>query len=311
MNKIDNYLLEHIELSEQMIFEIMGVLKESHVYNSEIAKFILYSIKPYFENSKNYKDFKKRQTDNCEWDISEEDVGVCSWFTSIQLQVKWIRNERRYCTGGYNAGLSVINENGFKPVIHIIVRGNSEWAMLDETLTALSHELLHAYEDYRRKINGYKGIGEMSLYMPYRGYLANYEESEIAKLLYRLVSFERHAYLSELYVALVNRTKSYQKKELLEALKDTEIYKIYVETADVVSRLRRISTPEEKQKVVDAYNKAVEEDKAFSDNFRKATDFKEILVYILRQWRKFDRKWKQNVNKTIYDILDERLLCIR
>lgn len=305
MKNLDKYLLEHIELSEQMIFEIMGVLRESHGYNSEIAKFILYSIKPYFENSKKYKDFKKRQTDNCEWDISEEDVGVCSWFTSIHIRVKWMRNERRYCTGGYNTGLSVIDENGFKPVIHIIVRGNSEWAMLDETLTALSHELLHAYEDYRRKINGYKGIGEMSLYMPYRGYLANYEQSEIAKLLYRLVSFERHAYLSELYIALIDKSDSYKKEDLLKAVQDTRIYKLYIETANMVSHLKSISSMEDKQKVVESYNKIVESENEIGRNFPKATSFKEILVYILRQWRKFDRKWKQNVNKIVYDILDD------
>ena len=79
----------------------------------------------------------------------------------------------------------------------------------------------------------------------------------------------------------------------------------------MVSKLKSISTTEDKQKVVASYNKIVESENEIGRKFPNATSFKQILEYVLRQWRKFDKKWKQNINKIIYDILTEHLLYIR
>lgn len=311
MKKINQYLLEHIELNKQMIFEIMGILKESHGYNSDIARFIRYNIQPYIQQSPEYKRFDKGETLQEIWHIKSNDIKELPWINSLDVRITWINSKESFYKGGYKPNGAIVDGQGINVVISVNIFGIGGYFMLEDTLAAIAHELLHAYEDYRRRINGYKGLGEMTLYMPYAGFQKNYDRNDLAKLLYRLVSFERNAFLSELYIALIDKSDSYKKEDLLKAVKETRIYKLYIETANMVSKLKSISTTEDKQKVVESYNKIVESENEIGRKFPKATSFKQILDYVWRQWRKFDKKWKQNINKVIYDILTEHLLYIR
>ena len=80
MNKIDQYLLEHIELNKNLLYYEDYLLRESHGYNSEIINYVYNSISPYITDSDQYNFFRSRRIDKIVWNINENDIGACSWF---------------------------------------------------------------------------------------------------------------------------------------------------------------------------------------------------------------------------------------
>lgn len=318
MNAIDKYLLEHIELNKNLLYYEDYLLRESHGYNSEIIDYVYNSISPYITGSDQYNFFRSRRIDNVVWNINENDIGACSWFQHISLNIEWRRSNDSNYGGGYIPQRNL--DDGV--LITIAFTGRSHMELLDDTLAILSHELLHAYEDYQRRSKGKPSLVDTGKKTPYYAavknlYSPNEHERIISQLLYNLTSFERNANISMLYTELNNKTTVFTKEGILSALKDTEAYRIYrtvSENISVIKELEDNNSPEAdalKESLVNAYNAIIERNEGNRERLPKVKSFQRLLKVLLKQWHIFDKKWKQNINKMIYDLLVNNFRIIR
>lgn len=318
MNKIDQYLLEHIELNKNLLYYEDYLLRESHGYNSEIINYVYNSISPYITDSDQYNFFRSRRIDKIVWNINENDIGACSWFQHISLNIEWRRSNDSNYGGGYIPQRNL--DDGV--LITIAFTGRSHMELLDDTLAILSHELLHAYEDYQRRSKGKPSLIDTGKKTPYYAavknlYSKNRDERIISQLLYNLTSFERNANISMLYTELNNKTTVFTKEGILSALKDTEAYRIYrtvSENISVIKELEDNNSPEAdalKESLVNAYNAIIERNEENRERLPKVKSFQRLLNVLLKQWHIFDKKWKQNINKMIYDLLVNNFRIIR
>lgn len=318
MNAIDKYLLEHIELNKNLLYYDDYLLRESHGYNSEIINCVYNSISPYITDSDQYKFFRSRRIDKIVWNINENDIGACSWFQHISLNIEWRRSNDSNYGGGYIPQRNL--DDGV--LITIAFTGRSHMELLDDTLAILSHELLHAYEDYQRRSKGKPSLIDTGKKTPYYAaiknlYSKNEHERIISQLLYNLTSFERNANISMLYTELNNKTTVFTKEGILSALKDTEAYRIYSTVSEniaVIKELENNNSPEAdalKESIVNAYNAIIERSEENKERLPKVKSFQRLLKVILKQWHIFDKKWKQNINKMIYDLLVNNFRIIR
>lgn len=318
MNTIDKYLLEHIELNRRLIFG-ERIINEKHGYNSEIIDYVYNSISPYIVNSDQYKIFGNRIVQHVTWVINENNVGTCSWFPMMEIYIDWYRADEDACMSHYSPNTQQLDDG---ITIRLNLYGRNRWELLDSTLASLSHELLHSYEDYQRRSKGKPSLSDTARKTPYYAAIKkmrsenNYERN-IAKLLYNLTSFERNARISEVYTELNNKTTVFTKGGILSALKETEAYEIYQNLYKDIIFIKKLAEDNSqeaeaiKASLVNAYNNIVDSGEDNNFWFPKIETFKRLSQIIIRKWHIFDRKWKQNVNKMVYDLLVNNFRIIR
>ena len=66
-----------------------------------------------------------------------------------------------------------------------------------------------------------------------------------------------------------------------------------------------------KASLVNAYNNIVDSGEYDNFWFPRIRTFKRLSQIIIRKWHIFDKKWKQNVNKMVYDLLVNNFRIIR
>ena len=120
-----------------------------------------------------------------------------------------------------------------------------------------------------------------------------------------------------LYTELNNKTTVFTREGILSVLKDTEAYRIYStvsENVAVIKELENNNSPEAdalKESLVNSYNAIIERNEENKGCLPKVKSFQRLLKVILKQWHIFDKKWKQNINKMIYDLLVNNFRIIR
>lgn len=109
----------------------------------------------------------------------------------------------------------------------------------DKLVRALAHELTHAYENYRRLLSGKDSLESM-VKKGTRYYnaidISNdcSLENTIKEIEYRLTSFEKNAYLTELRVSLEGK-KIRDYKQALSIFEKTDVWKQYMSIYSIIN----------------------------------------------------------------------------
>lgn len=312
MKKIDKYLLEHIDVNRRIVFG-ESPPNEKHGYDEDTVSFVLNNIKPAIEASKEFRDFAKGKTKAAMITLSTDEIGKPTWISSISIKINWVFDKIQDIKGGYPAGYARMEEEGLSFSINITVYGYNAYEMLNRVIATLSHELLHAYEDYQRKVGEKPDLKDIFMKSPYpaiNSLLHNPIVSEPQKVLLEILYFlnpeERNANLSTLYAELKTTCLLLSRENVLAAIQKTSYYKDYNRYKTLLMILFYFRTDKQiSAQMLSTYNFAIEMMGQKGVNLPKMKSFNQLLKFIWGQWRKYDRKWKQNVNKVVYDILDD------
>lgn len=312
MKNIDQYLLEHIDVNHRVVFG-ESALNEKHGYDEDTVSFVLNNIKPAIEASKEFQDFAKGKTQSTTLLLTTDKIGKTRWISSISIKINWVFDEIQDIKGGYPAGYARMEEVGLSFSINITVYGYNAYEMLNRVIATLSHELLHAYEDYQRKVGEKPDLKDIFMKSPYpaiNSLLHNPIVSEPQKVLLEILYFlnpeERNANLSTLYAELKTTCLLLSRENVLAAIQKTSYYKDYNRYKTLLMILFYFRTDKQiSAQMLSTYNFAIEMMGQKGVNLPKMKSFNQLLKFIWGQWRKYERKWKQNINKVVYDILDD------
>lgn len=164
----------------------------------------------------------------------------------------------------------------------------------DKLVRALSHELTHAYENYKRQLNGKNSL--LSLVSNntkyYKAIHYNNDGSFddcIKSMEYYLTSFEKNAFLTEFRASLEGK-KIRDYKDALENFKKTEIWQQYNGLHNLVN------SDIDWQDFCDTYNEEFDTDYSVS-KFKK---------WIITRIEKTYRKMLKLIPKVYFDYYDEQ-----
>lgn len=312
MKNIDQYLLEHIDVNHRVVFG-ESALNEKHGYDEDTVSFVLNNIKPAIEASKEFQDFAKGKTQSTTLLLTTDKIGKTRWISSISIKINWVFDKIQDIKGGYPAGYARMEEEGLFFSINITVYGYNAYEMLNRVIATLYHELLHAYEDYQRKVGEKPDLKDIFMKSPYpaiNSLLHNPIVSEPQKVLLEILYFlnpeERNANLSTLYAELKTTCLLLSRENVLAAIQKTSYYKEYNRYKTLLMILFYFRTDKQiSAQMLSTYNFAIEMMGQKGVNLPKMKSFNQLLKFIWGQWRKYERKWKQNINKVVYDILDD------
>lgn len=233
MKNIDQYLLEHIDVNHRVVFG-ESALNEMHGYDEDTVSFVLNNIKPAIEESKEFQDFAKGKTQSTTLLLTTDKIGKTRWISSISIKINWVFDKIQDIKGGYPAGYARMEEDGLSFSININVYGYNAYEMLNRVIATLSHELLHACEDYQRKVGEKPDLKDIFMKSPYpaiNSLLHNPIVSEPQKVLLEILYFlnpeERNANLSTLYAELKTTCLLLSRENVLAAIQKTSYYKEY------------------------------------------------------------------------------------
>ena len=109
----------------------------------------------------------------------------------------------------------------------------------------------------------------------------------------------------------------FTKEGILSALKETEAYEIYQDLYKDIIFIKNLAEDNSqeaeamKASLVNAYNNIVDSGEHDNFWFPRIKTCKRLSQIIIRKWHIFDKKWKQNINKMIYDLLVNNFRIIR
>lgn len=312
MKKIDKYLLEHIDVNRRIVFGESS-LNEKHGYDEDTVSFVLNNIKPAIEASQEFRDFAKGKTKAAMITLSTDEIGKTPWISSMVIHINWVFDKIQDIGGGYRPRHTKMEEDGLSFSLDIKVSGYNAYAMLNQVIATLSHELLHAYEDYQRRSHGKANLCDVFFQSPYPVFSKMMVDASVPQgqkalftILYFLNPTERNANLATLYAELKTNCLFLSRDNILSAIKNTTYYKeynIYKSAIEFLYQVRHNKMGGES--FLAAYNSAITMMETYGISLPKMKSFNQLIKFIWVQWRKYDRKWKQNVNKVVYDILDD------
>ena len=115
MNKIDKYLLEHIDVNRRIVFGV-SPLNEKHGYDEDTVSFVLNNIKPAIEESKEFQDFAKGKTKAAMITLSTDEIGKTPWISSMVIHINWFFDKIQNIGGGYRPRHTKMEEDGLSLV---------------------------------------------------------------------------------------------------------------------------------------------------------------------------------------------------
>ena len=177
------------------------------------------------------------------------------------------------------------------------------------TRVALCYELLHAYEDYQRRINGKPSIMDASLTNGYYGAKALIGNKDnikavVADVIYRLTSFERNAYISQLCSEIENGNQIFSREDVFDNIKKSHAYGDYKRLKNNVAALNLLTAENDRKSVIDAYNEAISKSQQLNSSLKEVSTYNQFLKVINSNWRKFDKKFRTNCDKMVFDVLN-------
>lgn len=305
MKEFDKYLKNHIDIN----FNLMPFhrLDEKHGYNADIVEYVNDAIS-FLKTTGEFKKFKGCSANEASFMLTSDDIGVLPWFVDIVVNITWKRAKESTYSGGYLSNMSDFDEDGFFFPIRLEINGQTFMDALYCTKVALCHELLHAYEDYQRRINGKPSIMDASLTNGYYGakaLIGNKDniKSVVADLIYRLTSFERNAYSSQLYSEIENGDQIFSREDVFNNIKKSHAYGDYKRLKNNVAALNLLTGENDRKSVIDAYNEAISKSQQLNPSLKLVSTYSQFLKVINSNWRKFDKKFRTNCDKMVFDIL--------
>lgn len=221
-------------------------------------------------------------------------------FTYIPINIDFIDkinvNVRLSPNSGYSPTESKLVKGKFRPLkLYIGFRTTDE-----KIISAIMHELLHAYEDYKRKTNKAIDINTKAKNI---GYFKNRQnqtnegmEYKISMILYFLNNFERNAYVTQMIGLLRTCDKKfYDINEVLKFIKSTVPYKNYQTIFTWAEELCDIESEYWQSYVLKIVNKRSEH------NF---TTFNQFLKWMVINVLKFQKKFNNVIPKIAAEYLD-------
>lgn len=305
MKKLDKYLKSHIDIN----FNLMSIrrLDEKHGYNADIVDYVN-NVVPFLKTTEEFKKFKSSGANEASFMLTSDDIGVLPWFVDIVVNIAWKRAKVSTYSGGYLSNMADFDEDGFFFPIHLEINGQTFMDALYSTRAALCHELLHAYEDYQRRINGKPSIMDASLTNGYYGAKALIGNKDnikaiVADLIYRLTSFERNAYVSQLYSEIENGKQIFCREDVFNNIKKSHAYSDYKRLKNNVTALNLLTAENDRKSVIDAYNETISKSQHLNPSLKLVSTYSQFLKVINSNWRKFDKKFRRNCEKMVFDIL--------
>ena len=169
---------------------------------------------------------------------SEQFKGVDPFFNKMIIDVDYQNSQNKYITAMYNTTVHKIVEGKIDTVeIKIIARG--DYGNLKyEMPRYLTHEILHAYENWNRTIKTGKTINDAAKEVGYFGNnktrkvaseIQNHVMMVLGQLYYACTSFERNAYIAQLKQTLKDYKKTiHNADDAMSTIQYTHIYQGFV-----------------------------------------------------------------------------------
>lgn len=186
---------------------------------------------------------------------------------------------------------------------------------------ALSHELVHAFEDFNRQCLG----SSLKQALISRDYKPVKDKSEIQQwFAYILDPAEQHAFIAETCLQVQREVEKMKKigkldrfeniRNIDQVLENTEIWEIYEHLKDWIENTQWDKVPAWKQKeFLDYYNSLVTKDRRSPLQGGEIRTYNQFLKKIQHRWKSFDQNLKVKVSqafaKALYsvDVVDPPL----
>ena len=298
MKTLDKILHEHLVLSHNLVYRL---LKEEHGYSNVIE-----TIVDVFEQiflsaaSKSRKDFDDGKICRlCRIELG--DVFPNAFFSQLEINLTWKKSGKFNLSGGYDvarARFSKENNDFFVP-IKINVSADNVLDIVNEALFTLSHELLHAYEDYNRRVNGSQSLLDYLDKSPY-GRAEKFYSSKndyrhkIGFIIESLTSVETNAYV-QMAATEMKRLRGEEVEPVEKAIYKTSGYIRFNSIYSILKQMAAITDKNEQDKFIKAFNSIYTNE--------KATTFYSIIKALEHLFNKRYNRFIIQVSKIYYDRL--------
>ena len=231
------------------------------------------------------------------------------FFDFCRISIQATKGKEYYVEGGYDVSNSGFDKNGkFRMEIIINVTCPHAYEIFRVARVVVAHEVLHAYEDYNRRLNGKQSL-EAFYDNGYYGaaeevYSENNEpEKTLAYVIEFLSDVERNAYISQTISELEDIKMGHAPKPeaFLSVLKQTESFKALMNVrgivSDYVAMTKMKGRKEDKERIERYFNNI------YKGGRKIHRSFPSIVNLLVKKYNAFYRQYITNVGKMYYDKL--------
>ena len=163
------------------------------------------------------------------------DIKGC-WFDAVNIYIEYKREGETRGDGVFNPERSKIVDGKIN-CLSGSFKFSGDWESLKIRMPEIiSHEFLHAYEDYQRRINGKTTMGDVSKNSYYsvnqqlRNTATNFTEETLSNVYYYCHNIERRAYAAQLNQELLRfKNEIHDVDSAMQVLQKTSVYQGYVQ----------------------------------------------------------------------------------
>lgn len=239
---------------------------------------------------------------------STEDVVIINhptdWASSVIVKI--IDTGVSQKAASYNTN-SILGQDGrgmmrFSPMVLSVRR---DIALSERLQPFLSHEIQHAFEDYMRAQNGGRRIGQKYKDTSYGDIVKTIQDggrysSMVAETLYRMMDFERNAYIaqmvSEFKQALDTNATVETAEIVIQKIKETDTFKAYENVSRFVTAMPSIRDKNAQQVILDTYNRLAKV---------HIKDYPYLCIRLDRLWDKVSKRFSVVASKVAYSVWSE------
>lgn len=231
------------------------------------------------------------------------------FFDFCRIFIQATKGKESYVEGGYDAANSGFDKNGkFRMEIIINVTCPHAYEIFRVARVVVAHEVLHAYEDYNRRLNGKQSL-EAFYDNGYYGaaeevYSENNEpEKTLAYVIEFLSDVERNAYISQTISELedIKMCHAPKPEAFFNTLKQTESFKALMNiraiVSDYVAMVKGKGREEDKERIERYFNNI------YKGGRKIHRSFSSIVNFLVKKYNAFYRQYITNVGKMYYDKL--------
>ena len=229
------------------------------------------------------------------------------FFTSYSLTLMLEIGPKNTYVGGYN-DKSFMAEYGniivFSPEIKLFITAKDGNALRRLTRMALSHEITHAYNDYRSFVTTGKRLTDAL--GGYKDAVLYYQtgldiEKMCGQIFYLSHRFERNAYISQLRTELESMSSKKMKNtdSITKAITKTESYRKLQTLEQLVERLLSVKDESEQQTALRCLNEIYRKNGNAEDRFKT---FNSAVKFIQKNFLIWKKKYMIQSSKIATDV---------
>lgn len=229
-----------------------------------------------------------------------------TFFSKAMIDIIWRESHATYYNGGYNALTAVFDKekNIFEIPIRISIESDNLKYFLRFTGAAIAHELMHAYEDYQRRLKGGNGLSRLGVNGGYAEAVKGLSSTQavvrkLSDIIYGTRQSELNAQINQAYKEIVDMDFAGANKTIITAkAKETSAYQIYLRLLNDLDYLRNITDKDTQKEVLDFFNEKISPKmKVYSYIFLMT-----LLTSRVEKYRKrFDNKFFKVLFDAIYN----------